>query len=180
MYRKILTRGMVPALALLFTLAPNAHAQLGPIWNHTASSCAIDEADLGIFQANQEEVFFMPGAVGDIFLRCNVNNPLDVAMAGQPGWDLLGITYQDPDGMGVNTRVVAFLYQVNKATGVQGLLSTFDSNALADPTEHYSSICFAPPIGDFLNFYYYVQVRISRNAQGGNVKVCGVDLYYCD
>jgi hypothetical protein len=144
--------------ALSFALGSAAQAQ---VWTHAASACVPDESSSGLFEMNGTKFKLLLGAVGTVDARCNVTDPLD-AGTSLNAWTGFQVTYLDPDGIGVNTRVQAFLYKVPNATATPVLIKNFDSNAYVAVALNTVTIALPGPpafVFDFLNNAYFVRLK---------------------
>jgi hypothetical protein len=152
--------------ALAFALGSSAQAQ---VWTHAASACVPDETATN-FEMNGAKFKLLLGAVGTVDARCNVTDPLD-AGATLNAWGAFQITYQDPDGVGVGSRVQAFLYKVPNATANPVLIKNFDSNAYGVLV--LTTVTLALPAGivfDFQNNAYFVQIEVTKAAEAPNTE----------
>lgn len=113
-------------------------------------------------------------AAGTLVLRCNVTDPADFANFANPVWNTIEVTYNDADGMGIDSRVQVQLFRVAKANGATAFIASFESNAFAAGTLNSSGFAHA---FDFTNAAYYVQVVLTRTAAGGPTRVHRVRLH---
>jgi hypothetical protein len=125
--------------------------------------------------------FIVPGGrlsfnalhTGYIAIVCNVDNPRDLGT--NPAWDQLEVTYVDPDGVhtvdvhtGDAYQVLARLIRVNKVTGIQSVVTEFDSNndcplgSFCDGTTVRTMIKPFAHAFDFANYAYAVYGRLYR------------------
>ncbi|TAL39754.1 MAG: hypothetical protein EPN97_01750 [Alphaproteobacteria bacterium] len=136
-------------------------------WTHVASACAPDEAAIGKYAFNKADFSFKAGAYSDpsrlaplpIVVRCNVANPMDGDIA--PIWNTMIIGYSDPDGMAVDTKVSAYLYQVSRTTGATSIVASFDSNAWIQTTRGEVAVDLTKAL-NFHNNEYFVQLELTR------------------
>jgi hypothetical protein len=105
---------------------------------------------------------------------CNVQNPTDLGT--NPAWDQLEVTYIDPDGVhtpdvhfGSNYQVFAQLIRINRVSGIESVVSEFDSNndcAITSFCDGTSVRTFTKPFVhtfDFTNNAYAVYGRLFRS-----------------
>ncbi|HXU47017.1 MAG TPA: hypothetical protein VN783_15925 [Thermoanaerobaculia bacterium] len=142
-------------IALLLTLvAMPTFAQANPVWTAVASTGVIDEAALGFFAFGTTNLGYKNNALQPIVARYNVVN---IAGFVNPAWTTLELGYLDTSA---NTQVAASLWEVNPCTGTRVLKCTVvsvDNNASTCATCQFAGI-------DFVNFLYYVELTIARNA----------------
>ena len=100
---------------------------------------------------------FFSNLTGTIEARCNITNPNDAG--ANPGWGHLEITHLDPDGMANATQVLIQLMEVNKATGVTTVITTYNSNAFNAAILRVHGFNYN---WNFVSFAYYVNVQITR------------------
>jgi hypothetical protein len=96
--------------------------------------------------------------VGMIEARCNITNPNDAG--ANPGWGRLEITHDDPDGQMAGAQVVVRLIEVDKATGLINVITTYDSNNFNQAILRVHMFNYA---WNFVSFAYHVNVQITRN-----------------
>jgi|CXWL01.1.fsa_nt_gi hypothetical protein len=136
-------------------------------WTHVASACAPDEAAIGKYAFNKADFLFKAGAYSDpsrlgsvpIVVRCNVADPMDGDIA--PTWNTMIIGYSDPDGIGKDTRVSAYLYQVSRATGATSIVASFDSDAWIQTARGEVAVDFTKAL-NFRSNEYFVQLELTR------------------
>ena len=130
-------------------------------WVAVATTCAPDESSTGKFQADFGRFQFLGNNTGSIDARCNVTNPQDSLTSPNPGWGLLEISYDDPDGALANSQVAVTLRRVDKFTGNSFLLATFDSNT-QPAGQQVRTIGFNHAF-NFVNNGYYVGISVKRS-----------------
>src|SRR5262245_3156727 len=121
-------------------------------WVTVATACTPDETSAGRFQADFARFQFLGNNSGSIDARCNVTNPQD--SGGNPGWGLMEVSYDDPDGTLSVSQVSVTLRRVDKFTGNSFLLATFDSNTQA-AGQQVKTVAFNHAF-NFVNNAYYV------------------------
>lgn len=135
-------------------------AQAGE-WTCVGSTFTPDESSpaikVGPTAMTLAKVQFFNNIVGTIEARCNITNPNDAG--ANPGWGHLEITHLDPDGMGNASRVVIQLMEVNKATGVANVITTYNSDAFNAAILRVHNFAYN---WNFVSFAYYVNVQITR------------------
>lgn len=133
--------------------------------------------------------FIVPGGrlsfnashTGYIAIVCNVDNPRDLGT--NPAWDQLEVTYIDPDGVhtvdvhtGDTYQVLVQLIRVNKITGIQSVITEFNSNndcplgSFCDGTAVRRMIKPLTHVFDFANYAYAVYGRLYRREAHLTVK----------
>jgi hypothetical protein len=178
----LLLTGVSCTVLSVSSIAPAAadvpgYDEFGVAWTHTASSCAVDPQHLDkaafrnadfSFQSQAFSRFIQSGQYSfyePIVARCNVLNPLDADPATEnPDWNALIVGYADPDGMGINTNVVAKLIRVSRPTGAVVTVATFNSDKSPSKnitTRHEDLSQFFQPL-DFRNNEYYVELELIR------------------
>lgn len=139
-------------------------------WTHVASACAPDEGAIGKYAFTSGDFSFKSTAYSDasrllvspISVRCNVVDPMDGDV--KPAWNSLVIGYMDPDGMGLDTRVIARLYKISRATGTPTTIAIFNSNTSTQNTRGETLVDIKTPF-DFHNNEYFVQLDLYRTNQ---------------
>ena len=178
----LLLAGVSCTILSVANIAPAAadvpgYAEFGVAWTHTASSCAVDPQHLDKAAFRNADFSFQPQAFSGliqtkfgpvyepIVARCNVLNPLDADPEKEkPDWNALIVGYADPDGMGINTNVVAKLIRVSRPTGAVVTVATFNSDKSPSKniaTRHEDLVQFFQPL-DFRNNEYYVELELIR------------------
>jgi hypothetical protein len=155
----------------------------GPAWTHTASSCTVNPSQLEKVALTGADLSFEPlsfsrliattqfGPVWEpLIARCNVLNPLDALPADldppNPQWNALIVGYADPDGMGINTNVIARLMRVRRNDGAVKNVVAFDSNKNSGTTRDEQLACFNELL-DFRHNEYFVQLELIRTPLAG-------------
>lgn len=152
-------------------------AQAGE-WTCVGSTFTPDEASpataaaTGLTAMNMGRLLFNNANVGTIEARCNITNPNDAG--ANPGWGHLEITHLDPDGMGNATQVLIQLMEVNKATGNTAVITTYDSNNFNAVVLNVHGFAYN---WNFVNFAYYVNVKITRQNANMNPWLARVRLF---
>ena len=137
---------------------------------HVASTCAPDETAVGKYAFSGADFTFKSTAYSDVIrsgaqpitVRCNVADPLDGDV--KPYWNSMIVGYVDPDSTGLDTRVVAKLYQVNRLTGGANAIATFDSNGFGQSARGEAMVNLKT-LPDFHNYEYFVQLDLYRANQ---------------
>ena len=135
---------------------------VAPISTHVPSACTLDESSLtnsGTSSAG------LSSSSGTVVARCGIANPMN---SGQPQWNRLLVTYQDPDGTGTTYTVRVRLRRVNYATGVTATIATFDSNTVSLSAQAITldEIAFSH-VFDFYNHSYFLELTLTRPATPG-------------
>ena len=129
-------------------------------WSTAGSTCEPGSDSIGFYQYSNASFEFADwGATGQISTRCLVNNPLD---SGAVKWKTLTMGYQDPDGRGGDYEVQASLQRVHKASGAHDVIVTIDSDSYTTTAATSKSITFTHTF-DFVNYAYWVALRVNRN-----------------
>lgn len=116
-----------------------------------------------------------------VTVRCNVtpvydyvpaktipaSGPDGIAIDVAAGWvsakfNALVVGYKDPDGIGTDTRVLATLKRLNRATLTENTVATFDSNKKPAVVQGEELVQFNHAF-DFQNYEYYVDINLYRN-----------------
>ncbi|MEW6367846.1 MAG: hypothetical protein AB1714_24720 [Acidobacteriota bacterium] len=161
-------------VSMALAIPATALAQLGPYWTHIGAACVVDELDVNDYEVAYEEIYFKAGVTGSIQARCNVTNPDD--QGDNPVWDRLGVTFKDPDATGTGARIQAVLKKVTRSTGTSSTVATFDSNRFAGTGWQFQATGVSHT-WDFWNYYYYVDIVLSRTSSSLDVRLSGVMLY---
>lgn len=77
-------------------------------------------------------------------------------------WNALVVGYKDPDGIGTDTRVLATLKRLSRATLAENTVATFDSNKKSAVAQGEELVQFNHAF-DFQNYEYYVDISLYRN-----------------
>jgi hypothetical protein len=143
-----------------------------PAWTAAASTCAPDEGAIGKYGFSYGDFFFNGSAVSNtstlgpipITVRCNVTNPLDVrgSEPANPNWDALIVGFQDPDGAGTNSRIVARLVRISRPTGAASIVATLNSGGDPLTTRHERFVQFNASALNFANYEYFVEIYLYR------------------
>lgn len=152
---------MIRKHTIAFAFAVMSYAAYGQTgeWTTAASACVPDEASFGMFQKTGARYLFSGVNVGTIEARCSVTNPAD--NTPNPGWSRMEVTLFDPDAMGAGAQVIAQLVEVNKFTGNVAVVATFNSNAFGAGILRDMPFAYA---FNFVNFAYYIDLQVTRNA----------------
>lgn len=155
-----------------FAYAAPAWASVGagcvPTGQTTKSDARFNTAGRTVFDA---------GKTGEIILTCPITAPIGPAGEGT----VLQIAYRDPDGVNNGARIVAALRRMNKVTGAVATFAQFDSNSSVQTTYGGGgalvpgSCGFVSPF-DHNNFYYYVQINMTRTSTSLPVELGAVAL----
>lgn len=155
--------------------APHAQAQFQGHWTTVASACVPDEESTGKFAMEQGTFQFLGVNTGSIDARCNVTNPADTGnLTSNPDWDLVEVTYNDPDGAANGSQVVVYLRRVHRVTGVSTDVHVFNSNVYGAGqqlrVENFNHTF------DFVNYAYYIAISVRRNVYNLNPRIQRVKL----
>jgi len=162
------------ALSFLLFAGPSAHAANGE-WTTVASACVPDEDSAGLYQFEQARFEFSRASTGQIVARCNITDPADL-FGGNPGWNRMDVTYNDPDGFFNNSRVRVQLRRVHKTTGASATIATFDSN-LFGVGQQLETLSFNHAF-NFVDYAYYLTLILDRtDATVGPTRIQRVRLY---
>lgn len=145
-------------------------------WSNVASTCIPDDNNLINPNGQLTVKHFFDGPVFQfrplslsahdqlgltlpITVRCPVLNPYEVV---SPYWGQLIVTYEDPDGPGKDSRVVARLVKVFRPSGSMNI-AVFDSDAYptTGPVMADRSVAFSGGM-DFANADYFVVIQLYR------------------
>jgi hypothetical protein len=150
----------------------NAPAQTSR-WVTVASACVPDESATGKFEFEFGRVMFLGANTGEIGFRCNVTNPLD--NGGNPGWNVIEISYEDTDGFFTASEVVVTLRRVDKVTGLSFQLASFSSNG-AGLGQQLKTQSFNHNF-NFTNNGYYIGFSLKRTNNMQNPKIQRIAFY---
>lgn len=151
---------IISAACSMAFLASPAQAANGE-WATVAAGCVPDEGNKTKHSFEQARFEFAATNIGEIVARCNITDPADL-FEGNPIWDLMDVTYSDPDGAGNSARVRVQLRRVHETTGASSTLATFDSNGFA-AGQQLRSLNFAHTF-DFTNYAYYLTLILNRSS----------------
>jgi hypothetical protein len=160
-------------IALAFTAMSFAAYGQFPEWVTAASACVPDEASAGMFQMTGARFSFTTAPTGEIEARCNVTNPRDDNF--NPLWSRMEVTFTDQDGMNVAAQIIADLVVVDKFTGNSAVIATFSSSAF--PAGTTLATVPVPPVFNFINNAYYINLRVRRSSNNWMPWVARVRLY---
>lgn len=95
-------------------------------------------------------------------------------LSNDVNWDRFAVMYLDPDGPGDDYRVRAKLQYLD-GTGATPIVAELDSNS--KPSTGINTMIEAiDHTFDFVNRYYYVEIKINRKNSGspwiGGMKLC--------
>jgi hypothetical protein len=165
---------ILAALCFLLFAGPSAHAANGE-WTTVASACVPDEDSVGIYQFEQARFEFSGASTGEIVARCNITDPADL-FGGNPSWNRMDVTYNDPDGSLNSSRVRVQLRRVHETTGASATIATFDSN-LFGIGQQLETLSFVHAF-NFVDYAYYLTIILDRtNATVGTTRIQRVRLY---
>ena len=181
---RILTGSIfLSALTLSPTLAPapaQAQAQPPSTWSVAGAGCVPTgqtASSVGTFNSAGDSKF-AAGRTGEIILTCPVPSSLPRAV-------IFAMTYRDPDGPGLRTRVRAVLRQKELASGaVSDVAWARLDSGTSTPGATNKQVSTAVPQAcsgaafqfDHAHFTYYVQVNMTRQAANGDVLLASVDF----
>lgn len=170
------TRSLITVAALMSgAVLTQGHGFSQSEWSYIASACTLDEASTGKYNLDFARLQFAGTATGEVAARCNVINPLDINGGGNPGWNRLDVTYQDPDGQAAASRVSVQLRRVDRITGLSYTVATFDSNSYPSG-QQLKTLSFSHTF-NFLNYGYYVGISLTRSSSSAAVRAQRVRLY---
>jgi len=168
------------ALALSQAVALPARAQAPTSWSLAGAGCVPTgqtASSIGTFNSAGDSKF-AAGRIGEIILTCPVPSSL-------PGAVFFAITYRDPDGRAVATRVRAVLRQKELHNGAVSDVAwaRLDSNDRPPAPANVRIFANAPNacngggfVFDHSRFTYYIQVNMERRVATGDVLLASVDL----
>ena len=172
--------GAISCLTMLASSEAHAQAveQREGAWTQVASACTPDEDSID-YQFSGAGVSFPNSITGEITLRCNITNVMDLDFP----WNTLEVVYRDPDGNGTTNQVKVTLHKVGldgtaetSVTRIDpitrrplslidpSLIETFDSNTVASATS--STQVHTVELNhsfDFTENAYYVKVKVKRS-----------------
>lgn len=144
-------------------------------WSATASTGAIDEADLGIFAVDLFQAYLKASAPlpANLEGRYNVAAVDGVKYGNNPG---IRVRYRDT---GTSSAVKVYLREYNITSGASVTRMTFDSNSYPQAPGYQTktkSYCNPPWTFDFNNKIYYVEASLQKTASTGNPGLIGIQL----
>jgi hypothetical protein len=160
--------------------SPNvAQAQSSAVWSVDAMTCVQAGAPIvpGLYDALAGGVRIAQGKRANIALICAISQRFDLRTRR------LRLTYRDGDGPWGPAQVTAVLRRVRKSSGAVASLTTSQirSNTSSAPISgatgwatHRSSLI--NHVMDTVNYYYYVQINLSRIDTFTPVAAMGVQL----
>jgi hypothetical protein len=170
------TAGALAALGMFYAASaysdiPDYQEWDAPLpWTHVGSACAPDEAAQGKYATNYADFSFKSGAYSapsrlgwiPISARCNI---VDLSDSGdvKPSWNAFVVGYQDPDGAGADTAVVARVIGVKRATGTISTLAAFRSNDYPANVRGEGHVFVNAAGFDFHNYEYFVQIDLTKS-----------------
>ena len=158
------------ALAALLVALPAAAQTYD--WSSTGSTGNFDYASTYKFTTAGPSYKFGSFQSGTLVFRYPVTNTYGSAISSTPGWTTLYATFTDDSA---NGSVTVKLFKVDKCdyseTQLCSITSTDGSN-----TPVCDSCTFNSTDVDFANYYYYVEVTLSRSATSANPAIHGVAL----
>lgn len=178
--KTVLVLGAASCLALFTSSETQAQAieRREGAWTQVASACTPDEDSID-YQMGGAGVSFPGSVTGEITLRCNITNVMDLDFP----WNTLEVVYRDPDGSGTTNQVKVTLHKVGLNGTAEStittidpvtrrpllnfdpsLLATLDSNAVASATSSTQVHTVGLNHGfDFTENAYYVKVKVKRS-----------------
>jgi hypothetical protein len=144
-------------LALFLTALPLA-AQSGA-WTAVGSTGSIDEASLGIYAVNTNNLTFLGAATGTVVARYNVTNTFGGGITDTPPWTTLEMTYFD---IAAASSVSATLFQLNRCSNPISVVCGVVSVDSTSPT--CVSCTFPAGTINFGTGSYIVEVRLTRTS----------------
>ncbi len=117
------------------------------------------------------------GVMGQVVVRCPIYNPMDAAPV--PPWNNWEITYNDPDGAGMTTRVRLWLCEVDKfAPFVTACFPQMDSDAVGVAGLNYVAGPVAGPIlWNFALKTYFARIALNDAAGGTTPVFVGTSVF---
>lgn len=116
-------------------------------------------------------ITFRESRVGSITAICPVSANVGLVSA-------IGVSYRDSTGSDTSARVRADVRRINKFDGsvttVTGLEFNSDNHAETTYTFNFAS---SPHTLDDVNFYYFIQITLTRTGTSETVEVGGVELF---
>ena len=144
---------------ITFALGVVSLAAQSSDWSTVAAACVPDEESIGRYAAELGSFEFRGANVGQVDARCSITNPRDNGF--NPGWGLMEVTLNDPDGGGAGSQIVVYLRRVNKFTGASADIHVFNSNLFA-AGQALRTTGFGH-VFDFANYSYYIAFSVRRN-----------------
>lgn len=161
------------AIGLLGLVAtPRSYGQATE-WTTVTSACVPDEESTGKFALEFGSFQFLGANIGAIDERCNITNPRDGS--NNPGWGVMDVTYNDPDGAAGGSQVVVYLRRIHKVTGASGDIAVFNSNLFA-AGQQLRSLGFVHTF-NFADYAYYLAISVRRTTSSLAPKIQRVRLY---
>jgi hypothetical protein len=151
-------RAIVRCAVVAWFLALPLAAQTG-VWTAVGSTGTVDEASLGIFAVNTNNLTFLGAATGTVVARYNVTNTLGGGFSDAPPWTTLEMTYFD---IAASSSVSATLFRVDRCSNTPTVLCGVTSVDALAPT--CVSCTFPAGSVNFAAGAYVVEVRLSRTA----------------
>lgn len=157
-------------LLILFLAAVPASANYD--WTAVGSSASIDESSLTLYATNLASLGFQPGATGTLVARLNVTNAYGGWVSDTPDWNRMEISYFDNSP---SSSVVVSLRQVSRCTGAVTTICTITS---VDAAANSCLACsFADTTVRFDQFYYFVDIQVTRSANTADPQLIGVRIF---
>jgi hypothetical protein len=140
-----------------------------PVWTSVGSAGSVDESAAAFYQFNNAALEYRTGsmALNSITARYNV---VDIADSGLTVWDSMELGFLDTSSQG---SVTSTLIRIDPCTNTVTSIASVTS--VDAPTGSCVSVTF-PPIVDFSQFVYYVQVVLSRTSTAVNPRVNTIRL----
>ena len=162
---------MIRFFALAALVALPAAAQTYD-WSSTGSTGIYDYPSMYKYTVTGPSVKFLSTQTGDILFRYPVTNTYGSNTGTIPGWTTLHGTYTDDSA---NGSVTVKLFKVDKCSNAETQLCSFTSSD-GTTTPQCTTCTFSSTAIDFANYYYYVEVTLSRSATSANEQIHGVAL----
>jgi hypothetical protein len=149
-------------------------ADAGVYWSSIAAGCmpGSNSIQSDSYTSEPDKVVVpSAGSVDPIVLICNVPFKDNAALP-----TILSMTYRDSTGTAGGAKVIAQLVRATRTTGARSVVVSVNSDSnITQTTNLLKSAAFAPAL-DFMTFYYYVRIVISRAMAAQDVESVGVAL----
>lgn len=158
------------ALAALLAALPVAAQTYD--WSSTGSTGIYDYPSMYKYTTTGPTVKFANFQSGTVLFRYPVTNTYGSSTSTIPGWTTLHSTFTDD---GSNASVTTKLFRVDKCDYSETQLCSISSSDGAN-----SPVCdtcnFNSTDIDFANYYYYVEVTLTRSTTSANAQIHGVAI----
>ena len=164
------------AVAAMMLAAPQPAKAQSPRWAMNGAGCVPTGTTIQLenYLMVAGHVKFQAGKTGQIVLTCPV-------AVGVGNVNRLGVAYIDSTGTGTASGVRVQLRRIRKTTGNVETVTGFDfnSNSSFPSTASWAHRGAGPASGhtlDDFNYYYYVQVTLTRSNTSDSASIGGVEL----